>query len=320
MGPASLGEGLWFPASGVLSAPSHTPAGPEFRAEGEGPHNYRSSERPPPRQASRALGSAPTLNADEGAATTHTACYLQSIFRTTPISPLMGEGPREAQERGWGSWAKPCVSLSDTQPSCPVLTDAGISSPQAQMGTPSFSGALHPASGLRPGGPCPRPVCLRGVREPHPPGTSCGVRTSHGMSCVPVVAVTSPGPEGEAGPARCLGKAPTSAPWTEAHAATWTGIGSLGTGLTNRPEERAPQGGWLGAQTVRTPMRGSTRLSALLSSAWDSHVWPVSEAQRTFSTPPAALCHAGRGPPPCFSRPGLASPSCEAPRESHEPR
>lgn len=159
---------------------------------GEGPHNYRSSERPPPRQASRALGSAPTLNADEGAATTHTACYLQSIFRTTPISPLMGEGPREAQERGWGSWAKPCVSLSDTQPSCPVLTDAGISSPQARMGTPSFSGALHPASGLWPGGPCPRPVCLRGVREPHPPGTSCGVRTSHGMSCVPVVAESLP--------------------------------------------------------------------------------------------------------------------------------
>lgn len=60
----------------------------------------------------------------------------------------MGEGPGEAQERGWGWWAKPCVSLSDAQPSRPVLTDAGIPSPQARMGTPSFSGALHPASGL----------------------------------------------------------------------------------------------------------------------------------------------------------------------------
>lgn len=90
---------------------------------------------------------------------------------------------------------------------------------------------------------------------------------------------------------------------------------------THKPSRgKGSSGGLAGAQTVGTPMRGSTWLSALLSSAWDSHVWPVSEAQITFSMPPAVPCHAGRGPPPCFSRPGLASPSCEALRESHEPR
>lgn len=63
-------------------------------------------QNPTPRQSSQVLGALPALNADEGGSQPPTQlANLVSIFRTTsPISPLLGEGARGAQERTWGLW------------------------------------------------------------------------------------------------------------------------------------------------------------------------------------------------------------------------
>lgn len=142
-----------------------------------------------------------------------------------------------------------------------------------------------------PGVSDPEPLpsaCLHGVREPHPPGTSCGVRTSHGVSRVPVDAESLPlAWSGRQGRPEVGEKRPPPAPWTEAWAEagrTWRGLPEPGDGIRavqRRGLRRAPQGGWLGTQTAGTP-RGAAR------------GFPLSSAPRGIRTRGRSLRHRER--------------------------